>query len=360
MVLWMLADRSGCGVYRCLIPALGLKDTQVTDSEFVDRTQLSVREDGTLSTEVLDGITAVVMQRPGHPVFKRWITEIQARGIPLLVEIDDDIWHIARDNPAHGYWKLRQVRDTFAVAMAKADKILVSTPQLGAQVHKHTGRKYADLVVAHNHLNDAVWGQSLLDEMPVKPDLMGRTVLGWQGSPTHNTDFRVIVPALQQVLNRYPHTVLRLFGSVPTCIREAIPANRFEWAKGVLFEEYPLMLRAMQFDIMLAPLTPTIFNESKSHIRWLEASALRVPVVASAVGPYRAIVHGETGLLAGTTAEWVEHLSALIENAPLRAAIASRAHDHCWSEWGHSRVGVWAEALKALGVTWQTATAVAS
>lgn len=352
MVLWMISDRSGCGVYRCIVPALGLKDRGHTDSNFCERKHMGPQAGGKLDFSVLDGVSAVVLQRPGAPVLRQWMVEIQRRGLPLLIEIDDDVWHIGKHNPAYGYWQQRAVRDLFLSALDRADAILVSTPALAEQVRAHTGR--ADAVVAYNHLNDAVWGDDVLRHYTRKPDPLGRVVIGWQGSPTHEQDFGVVVGALRRVLDAYPHAVLRLFGSVPSCVRGTIIPQRFEYAKGVPFEAYPLMLKGMQFDIMLAPLAPSVFNESKSNIRWLEASALSLPTVASDVGPYRIITHGETGLVARTEDEWVEHLSALIESEDLRRRIGAAAFETVWRDWGHDRVEVWADALKRV---WPTATA---
>lgn len=359
MVGWMIADRMGCGVYRCLVPGLGLKERGVTDSEFLDRRHLAPEgPDGALTEGQIDaqlsGLSHVVVQRPGHPVMLAWMRAATQRGLPVLVELDDDIWHLAKHNPAHGYWR-QEGRETLVRAIQQADHVLVSTPALADVVAQHGRRRRQDITVAYNHLHDAVWGAQLLDTLTPKPDPLGRTVLGWQGSPTHSTDFTVALPALVTILREYPRVVLRFFGSVPESIRGVIDPTRFEWAKGVPFEEYPLSLKAMGFDIMLAPLTPSKFNESKSNLRWLEASALGLPTVASDVGPYRAIVHGETGLLARTTDEWIAALRRLIEDAEERRAMGARAHQHVWSTWGPDRVQAW---VNVVGVgPWQTASA---
>jgi glycosyltransferase involved in cell wall biosynthesis len=346
MIVWFVADRMGCGVYRCLIPALGLKEQGISDSEFVDRAQC---EETPLPTQVLEGATIVVVQRPGHPIFRQWFAAIRRAGVPWCVELDDDIWHLARHNPAYDYWRQAGVMETLMLGLRSADYVLVSTPPLADEVKKRTGRHPRDIVVAPNHLHPDVWGAPLLETIPRKPDPEGRVVLGWQGSPTHDMDFRVVLPALQIVLARYPHAILRFVGCVPTPVRGAIPPARFQWMKGVKFEHYPLTMRVAAFDIALAPLNESAFNLAKSPIRWLESGALRVPCVASAVGPYRHIDHGRTGFVARTTAEWVAGLSTLIEHHEVREALAEQAHHEVWRTWGPSCVQAWVPVVQGAG-----------
>ena len=80
-------------------------------------------------------------------------------------------------------------------------------------------------------------------------------------------------------------------------------------------------------DIALAPLEPdNIFCRAKSEIKFLEAGALGVPVIASEIGPFKdAITRGEDGLLASSTQDWSDALSSLIEQPPRRHDLGERA-----------------------------------
>jgi glycosyltransferase involved in cell wall biosynthesis len=79
-----------------------------------------------------------------------------------------------------------------------------------------------------------------------------------------------------------------------------------------------------QFDIGVLPLDDTPFEQAKFPIKLLQYFALGVPAVASPVGmPDRLVQHGHNGLLAGSPAEWRDHLEALIVDRALRQRLAA-------------------------------------
>ena len=71
------------------------------------------------------------------------------------------------------------------------------------------------------------------------------------------------------------------------------------------------------FDISLAPLKPTIFNEMKSQLKVIEAGFHKKALVAQDFGPYQIdIVHGKNGLLIPykkTSKPWYKAVKRLIK-----------------------------------------------
>lgn len=155
-----------------------------------------------------------------------------------------------------------------------------------------------------------------------------RVVIGYaSGTPTHNQDFALVKPALLEILKRYPQAELRLIGPLE-------PGN--DW--GALAEQvsrYPLVPwrklpdLLVDLDINIAPLrVENPFSQSKSEIKYMEAAMVEVPTVASPTEAFRlAMRSGETGILASDTGEWVDALSALINNPELRNTIARQAYE---------------------------------
>jgi glycosyltransferase involved in cell wall biosynthesis len=90
-------------------------------------------------------------------------------------------------------------------------------------------------------------------------------------------------------------------------------------------ECYPAAM--CNLDIALAPATGSAFFRGKSDLRWLEASALGIPVVADPV-VYPAIEHGVTGLHAATPAQARAAILALVDDEPLRTRIGAAARAH--------------------------------
>jgi glycosyltransferase involved in cell wall biosynthesis len=95
------------------------------------------------------------------------------------------------------------------------------------------------------------------------------------------------------------------------------------WTKSI--EVYPAAMA--NFDIALAPATNSAFFRGKSDLRWLEASALGIPVVADPV-LYPSIEHGVTGLHATSPAAAREAMLALVDDAALRARLGSAAREY--------------------------------
>ena len=148
----------------------------------------------------------------------------------------------------------------------------------------------------------------------------------FSGSITHNADIDMITPALKAIMERHRNVELCFAGEmdVPEILKpfeERIVAKAF-----TSWEKLPEMIASV--DINIAPLENTIFNEAKSENKWVEASLVKVPTVASRVGAFaRMIVDGETGLLCDNNEDWVSILEKLIVDPAYRGKLAENAHD---------------------------------
>ncbi|MFP5327405.1 MAG: glycosyltransferase, partial [Acidimicrobiia bacterium] len=99
------------------------------------------------------------------------------------------------------------------------------------------------------------------------------------------------------------------------------------------WQQLPEVLRDL--DVNLAPLAPNSrFNEAKSAIKWLEAALCETPTVASPTQPFREVIdHGVNGLLATTRDEWRTCLITLLDDAPLRRKLGTRARRDALLRW---------------------------
>lgn len=364
-VLWFYSDKSGCGTYRTYFPAMYLQQHKLADVDLAAHrdivTQWMRAEERAQSTgaplDRVHGLTdedyafdVLVFQRAVSGPFPHIMRECRRRGVSTIFEMDDDLFNLPRTNPAKAFWERRDIQRDLRAQLDLADRVIVSTLPLAEVVAKEQGWKtWRDrITVCANHLHPDIWGEEPLSY--VTPYMSGQTVIGWQGSTTHETDFMAAAPALATMVERYPQVHIRLFGSVPKAIQERVPPERRSYVKGVPFEAYPGTLRLLNFDIGIAPLTPCRFNDSKSNLKWLEYSALRVPCVASKVYPYAtSIRQGETGFVADSQREWETYLSQLIEDSMLRKRIADAAFDDVWTRFSaEKQVPTWHQVLQAL------------
>lgn len=347
--LWFFSDKAGCGTYRAYFPALHLQETKLAEVELCDQTEVAIKGG-------LRGIDfefdAFVLQRAIGGPWPAVQAEAQKRGVAVVVELDDDMFTVPRTNPAHEFWGQTRQRKDLLDQLATADGVIVSTEPLAKalamHVWNHRGTNIRPKIhVCANHLQPAMWGDENLGTVQ-RFDNKDQIVIGWQGSNTHNTDFKIAAPALFRVAKTYPHVQFRFFGSIPEVMR-SLPPDRLQAVKPVDYELYPGTLKFIAFDIGLAPVTPCHFNESKSNVKWLEYSALKIPCVASPSYPYAtSITHGQTGLLAATESEWFSCLASLIEDADLRRQIGEAAYADVWTRFSAAACApAWATALEA-------------
>src|SRR5687768_16958077 len=74
------------------------------------------------------------------------------------------------------------------------------------------------------------------------------------------------------------------------------------------------------------PLQDDPFSRAKCAFKAILCMAHGVPVVASPVGANASLIRsGENGLLAASTDEWVASISALVDDASLRARLGGEA-----------------------------------
>ncbi len=153
-----------------------------------------------------------------------------------------------------------------------------------------------------------------------------RVVIGYgSGTATHDVDFEEAAPALERILERYPQAELWIAG--PLTLPDSL--GRF----GPRLRRFPLtdwrgwFQLMSQMDIALAPLEMgNIFCRAKSEIKFVEAGALGLPVVASRIDPFiEAMTEGVDGFLAANDEEWERALGQLIERAELRRKTGKEA-----------------------------------
>lgn len=207
--------------------------------------------------------------------------------------------------------------------MLKAcDNSIASTDIIAARM-RHFGLKSVHVV--ENCLDARAL--DLAAEMRRRPQARpdGTVVIGYgSGTRTHDADFTTVADAILAVLRRHPEAVLAIHGylTLPDSF-DAVADRVFR----VPFLDTDDYMRALaSWHISIAPLEPSVFNEAKSNIKFLEASIMGVPSVCTPTEPFRSVIeHGRTGFLPETIEDWTETLSRLVQDADLRHRVAEAA-----------------------------------
>lgn len=285
------ADDAGPGWYRLRVPFDAMPE-----------------HDTTVSTEmpdwVLEEADVVVGQRvcqPGAAVrWRRLADGVYGRRPLLVFEIDDDLWDIDPTNlPAWNFYRRNPAMlDNLTRCARLADVCTVSTEPLADVVRKIN----PNVVVLPNQLPASAFEDQRLHFAE------GHVRIGWGGGLSHLLDVQEMTGALRQHFRRRPDDRFVNMGTLFDEVARAVPNTSLEqldWTTD-LARHYR---RVADLDIGLAPLRASVFNRSKSEIKFLEYAAAGVPTIASNVGPYERECRPERGAVLVTQQhEWTSAL----------------------------------------------------
>ncbi|EIX9716148.1 glycosyltransferase [Klebsiella pneumoniae] len=228
-----------------------------------------------------------------------------------LKELDKDIFQGLLDG-AHLY-KSAMLRCKFAIA---------STPHLAEQMES-AGVQRA--IVIENALDpETIITASALPETRMScEDKIIRIVYG-SGTSTHNVDFLEASDAILSILKTYKNVHFRLIGTLELPKEYDLVQEQIERIEFCPYTDYLQILN--ECDISIAPLENYVFNDSKSNIKYIEASILGIPCICSPRPNFSNIIsNGENGFLCNSMGQWIDAIEKLIESEELRHSIGMKA-----------------------------------
>ena len=318
------ADQGGCGFYR-LIHACRTLIAQGADVDYVVHDDPEDRQLHALWHEQPDGsivvrdvvapdADVVVLQRPLQANVAGSIPILQAKGVRVVVEIDDDFEHISRRNvswssvqphlnPARNHTHLMR-------ACEQADLVTVSTPALAAVYGRHGRVQVIPNCVPESYLM-------------IRQDPHDDLYVGWSGSTqTHPEDLQVTGGGVARAIEQHPRAKMAVVGT-GVGVKSRLGLAEIPLASGWrTLPDYPDAVA--QFDVGIVPLERSLFNEAKSWLKGLEYAAVGVPFVASPTQQYRDLVDQGAGFLADSPRQWQKLVAHLLRDDDFRAEAAAR------------------------------------
>jgi glycosyltransferase involved in cell wall biosynthesis len=271
---------------------------------------------------------AILYRVPAFPPVRRLIDTLHVLRVPVAWEVDDLIFdaglflqnrNLDTLDPALRESVLSGV-DLYRDAMLACGRGIASTPHLAAAMR---AAGLADVAVVENALDADTLALAERIRAARRPH-DGVVISYGSGTKTHDADFRAAAPALLRLLAARPEVRLRIVGDLNLPTEFAAFGARVEHLPPTHFGRYMTMLG--DSDISIAPLEPTLFNDAKSNIKFLEAAILGVASVCSPAANFVDLVRdGETGLLAAGDEAWFTALDRLAGDAALRARLAEAA-----------------------------------
>lgn len=328
--------KNGCSFYRIIQPG-----RKMVQHDLMPAALSSDMEPAECQVWV-DKAGAIYSQNLENEKFLDWMADEQKQGRKLILDYDDDPFHVSPFNPAYekrgtcevkfewpdgttAEWKdgkdgfcieenVKRLQ-TFARALHQADLVTTTTSVLKDLFSRYSYR----VRQLRNMVDLNVWRPLNL----VKDEWV-RII--YQGGWSHYMDFMEVKEALEKVLEAYPNVKLVVMGQWYPGVFGGRFQDRIELHDWADVELYPWIFKTLNADIGICPLENTQFNSAKSEIKWVEYSALKIPTVSSAVRPYCvAMDHGKTGFVAKDSDEWAGYLSNLIEDEQLRKDVGEEA-----------------------------------
>ena len=301
--------------YRCALPARALGADWVglrgDPPALTFHTGESRRPIGSIAD--FEAYDVVVLQQPRGTAWLRAIRDLQAAGVTVLFEIDDYA-HGVRKAKHHSRSDAfdKKLLAALELTMRACDGVICSTDYIAARYRSFN----ANVWVCQNGID--------LGRYDLTRRARELVTIGWAGGTAHRPALLPWLRELLPVMEARPATRFMSVG-VPgyaSPFAEKFGPRRAIGLPWAPIEAYPAAMAS--FDIALAPATNSSFFRGKSDLRWLEASALGIPIVADPV-LYPAIEDGVSGLHAATPAEARAAILALVDDADLRERIGGAA-----------------------------------
>lgn len=262
--------KDGCSWYRSIGPLAALAkrgEIQLTHAH----------QWATLTWAEVAGHHIGFMQRPSDPEHVA-IAGIIRQQMPLWVDFDDDLYHVAPDMGSYEYFQRPDVRESIATLCRMADAITVSTHNL-VPIYQPHARPGVGVRVVPNAWNDDLLGQPRCVERPADYN----RIVFWRGSSYHQGDFLAHREAIAEVANTVGRDWRWVFmGALPWQLNGLMRAEYIPAADIVEYQRHAV--RSLNPAITIVPLAATRLNRSKSNVAWLETAGSCGSRVVAPVG----------------------------------------------------------------------------
>ncbi|TMH38019.1 MAG: glycosyltransferase family 4 protein [Betaproteobacteria bacterium] len=307
--VYQLEANATCAPYRLIYPGNALN--RLTDVKVTLLRDFGQRE----YDEVLREADIFVLQRMAMvPDLADLIGDLNRKGILAVYDIDDDLLHLdpasrqASLNPPHYAMQIES-------CIRACQCLQCATSELAAAL----SAIHPEIAVLENQLESV---PPFVDKNPARP----ATIIGYAAGTDHGHDWSLIRDAyngaIASLVQRGIAIETWIIGD--PAIFEYVQSSRKRLLPLLPRDQYMKFLGAI--DISIMPLKDSVFNRSKSDIKYLESAAMGTPVVASDLVYGRTLRHEETGLIFRSPEEFASGLTRLVTDRPFAQRIAREAH----------------------------------
>lgn len=258
----------------------------------------------------------VVLVRGAAPLERRILVEAHRLGRRVATYMDDDLERVPVEARSGPFYAAPVVRESVAAIVREADDVLVCSERLAEVLEQRHGRRTALMRQPRPPLTPL--------QRSAGPTGSARLRIGFFGGVDHAGFVdRLLAMPLRRLCERYRDRVELVFCGARPAIARELGAEQHDFVTDI--GAWRAKARGFGVDIGLAPLEDSPFHRCKYWNKYLEYGSLGIAGIYSAVPPLSdAVSDGRTGLLRRNDPdEWLGAMQALVEDAPLREALAA-------------------------------------
>lgn len=333
-----------CYYYRGYLPAI-YSNQMCTEFVHKDVDQAKLKEN-------IKNADVVVFQRPQTVETFELIKQIKAIGKKVIFE-NDDTYQVGKGIMLERLENDKQRAVAVEVSnltnqiLSICDGAIASTELLAEEYRTHN----KNVAVLKNCIDP-------LDAFPNKKNTTGKFRVGFIGSVTTNDDYIHIKDQIKQLDDRGDVTIV-VFGikykdgSSLSFMKEDnvfwSQLKNVEWQHYVPVNQYMYTLSKLALDLIIIPRQDSYFNRCKSNIKFLEASLLKIPVLAQGFesSPYQQDKDYLT--LVTDNSKWYTTIIAIKDSYSTYKDLSEKAHKYVLQNYNiKSYAQTWTETIQQL------------
>lgn len=347
-IFYLQGDYPFCYYYRGYLP--GIYSDQTVVKEFL-------RKDGDISNAHLAEKAllsdVICFQRPSSKASYDLALLLKQRGKKIIFDNDDSYSGIplARLGNEKRVAIAQELSQNLNDFVKISDGVTVSTQVLAEEYSKIN----PNVAVLKNCIDP-------LDEMPCKKNNTGKFRIGIIGSVSSNDDCNHIRDQIRQLDERGDITIVILGlkfndGKIMPGMQEDVDfwasLKNTEWHPVVHVTEYMMTVANLALDLIIIPRKEHYFNECKSNLKFLEASLLKIPVLAQGFSngrsPYQNPEDSKYMTIVMDNTVWYNEIINIKKNYDDFLSLAHKAHDYVLENYNiRSYAQTWTETIKKL------------
>jgi glycosyltransferase involved in cell wall biosynthesis len=234
--------------------------------------------------------------------------KIARSGVPMVFDFDDAVF-VAYRSPSNGYLSYLKFPGKTETIVRRSRHVMAGNAYLAEYSRKFN----PNVTVIPTTIDTNSYTPESAEETEVP-------VIGWSGSFSTVQHLDTVRDVLRELAKRHRFK-LRVIGT-PQYEVPGVEIEAMQWKADTEVED----LRAMDIGIM--PLPNEAWSKGKCGLKALQYMALGIPTVCSPVGVNTEIIQDNVnGMIADTSDEWIDRLSALIINSELRRRLGGAGRE---------------------------------